>query len=456
MTVLDITERKETESALRESQERLALVIQGSNDGIWDWNLSTNEIYFSPRWKNMLGYEDHELENHLSTWERLLHPDDRERALARLQACLAGETPNFELEHRLRHKDGTFRWILARGVALRDARGKPVRMGGSHVDLTDRMVAEERLREAYAELTRNQEDLKRTLQELTASNERLKAAQSHLIQAAKLESVGTLAAGVAHEVKNPLQTILLGLEYLADDPLASNERTKQVLGDMLAAAKRASAIIQELLQLAAPKDFELKEEDMNLLLERSLLLLQSELAGSRTSVVRRLDAGLPPTRIDRAKMEQVFINLFLNALQAMSQDGVLTITTRVDRFSGDLGVMESGSRRFHRGDRVVVVEVQDTGTGIADADLPRIFDPFFTTKAVGGGTGLGLSVVKNIVDLHGGAIGIRNAPGGGALVTVVLKAERQNTRKGNRKSPNGADGIPPSQPIDYTGKERRI
>ena len=102
-------------------EERLALVIEGSSDGIWDWDLKTNEVYFSTRWKSMLGYADDEVEHHFSAWERLLHPDDRERALDGVQAYLAGRTSSFELEHRLRHRDGSYRWILSRGVASRDA-----------------------------------------------------------------------------------------------------------------------------------------------------------------------------------------------------------------------------------------------------------------------------------------------------------------------------------------------
>ena len=216
--VRDITERKKAETELRESQERLALVIRGSSDGIWDWNITTNGLYLSPRGKAMLGYEDHEIENRFSAWEELIHPDDRAAARARREAYFAGELPVFELEHRLRHKDGSYRWILARGVVLRDATGKPVRMAGSHMDLTERKQVAERLQQANVEL-----------QEM----------QSHLIQAARFESIGTLAAGVAHEVKNPLQTILMGLRFLAQRLPTPDPEVALTLSDMREAVTRA-------------------------------------------------------------------------------------------------------------------------------------------------------------------------------------------------------------------------
>jgi PAS domain S-box-containing protein len=143
---------RESYAALREREERLALVIQGTNDGIWDWNLETNEVYFSPRWKSMLGYEDHELANCLETWQQLIHPEDAERTLAAVQAHLESQVPVYQLEHRLRHKDGSYRWILARGIALRDAQGRPYRMAGSHSDITERKEAEEALRMAQQSL----------------------------------------------------------------------------------------------------------------------------------------------------------------------------------------------------------------------------------------------------------------------------------------------------------------
>jgi PAS domain S-box-containing protein len=423
----DITERKRAELALRQSEERLALVIQGSSDGVWDWNLRTNEVYFSGRWKAMLGYTEQEVENHFSAWERLLHPEDRARARASMQAYLSGQTPTYELEHRLRHKDGSYRWILSRGVALRDAQGKAVRMAGSHVDLTERKQAEEQLERAYAELSQSEAALKAALQKLKTANEELQTTQLQLIQAAKLESVGTLAAGVAHEVKNPLQTILMGVDYLTNNRSGGNGNTTLVLSDMRDAVTRANMIVRELLQLSTATDFEPEEEDLNGLVERSLWLINSEIVAAQINVVRKLDAELPPVMLDRSKMEQVFINLFINALQAMSQEGVLTVTTRHRRFGEDLNLTGPAFAQFKAGELVIIAEVQDTGKGIPEEHLARIFDPFFTTKPTGVGTGLGLSVVKKIMDLHGGAIDIRNRPLGGVMVTLLMRAPLEKT-----------------------------
>ena len=149
---LEVGERSRIEAELRVSKERLDLVLQGTNDGIWDWNLVTGRVYFSPRWKEMLGCADDEIGDTMKQWEMRLHPEDRERAFVTLQEYLSGKRAAFQLEHRLRHKDGSYRWILSRAVAVRDEEGKPLRMAGSHADLTERRLAEQALRESESKL----------------------------------------------------------------------------------------------------------------------------------------------------------------------------------------------------------------------------------------------------------------------------------------------------------------
>jgi PAS domain S-box-containing protein len=150
--IRDITSRKKAQRALQSSEERFDLAIRGTDAGIWDWDLKTNGVFFSPRWKSILGYEDNELSNDFSEWENHLHPDDRERALATVKAYLDGDSSEYELEHRLRHKDGSYRWILARGAAIRDKNNKPYRMVGSHIDITDLKNAENEARRQEAEM----------------------------------------------------------------------------------------------------------------------------------------------------------------------------------------------------------------------------------------------------------------------------------------------------------------
>jgi signal transduction histidine kinase len=309
-------------------------------------------------------------------------------------------------------------------VPRRNEQGVLIGYDGLVYDITEKKLAEEQLTKANAELAANEQALKLTLEELQTANRELKETQLQLIQAAKLESVGALAAGVAHEVKNPLQILLMGLDYLGPRLSSPDENISMVLADMRDAVNRANTVVSGLLQLASDSDFELNPEDLNAVIKRSLNLVKAQAIAAKISIVRKLESSLPRVQIDRVKIQQVFINLFMNALQAMSPGGVLFVATRVVRFGDEGASRDLFPQNAQSGDPVVLTEVRDQGTGIAEQNLSKIFDPFFTTKAPVGGTGLGLSVVKKIVDLHGGAITIKNAPRGGVVATLALKATR--------------------------------
>lgn len=280
--------------------------------------------------------------------------------------------------------------------AIPDRDGRSVGTIFIAADVTDRKQAQDQLLRAHAQLKKSHEELKLT--------------QLQLIQAAKMESVGRLAAGVAHEVKNPLAVILQGLAYLSKALGPSEDgNVTLVLDYAKGAVRRADTVIRGLLDFSVQRELEMVSEDLNAVVEQAILLVKYELERSRIRLVKQLDPYLPQMPLDKNKMEQVFVNLFVNAIHAMPEGGTLTVRTSTKALSSE--------------EWAVAVEVEDTGTGIPEEILPKIFDPFFTTKPTGKGTGLGLTVTKNIIQMHGGTIDIQNRPEGkGVKATVTLKA----------------------------------
>lgn len=319
---------------------------------------------------------------------------------------------------------GRDRWHLTTKVPLRTQDNRIFGMVCISRDITDAKQAAQALQRANQELARQQAELERALGALQRSHEDLKSAQFQLIQAEKLQSVGRLAAGVAHEVKNPLGILRMGVDYLGQHVQSRDENVAVILADMSEAIKRADGIILGLLDFSAPHALDTHPEDLAVVIEQSLALVRHVIQGAGVQVVRELAPDLPPVRLDRNKMKQVFVNLFTNACHAMPRGGSLTVRTRVRQITETEISHDAGARhadRFRAGTSVVEIDVLDNGTGIPEETLAQVYDPFFTTKETGQGTGLGLTVTKKIVELHGGTIEVRNRKEGGVAVTLLLR-----------------------------------
>jgi PAS domain S-box-containing protein len=305
--------------------------------------------------------------------------------------------------------DGTISWVTTTKLPLRNKQGEIVGTFGISRDITGRKLAEDALKQA--------------VEDLQISREKLRSAHQQLMHAEQLETVGRMAAGVAHEVQNPLQILLMSLDYLAQRIVDRDAVLDGVLNEMRNATLRADTIIRGLLDFSRSDNLVLKAQDLNALVNNALALVKHALSPHGVELQTHLAPELPPLALDGMKIEQVFVNLFNNAIHAMPEGGALAVQTRAERLTEthrDAGSREAG--HFYAGDMVVMVEIEDTGNGIPPEMLRKVFDPFFTTKATGKGTGLGLAIVKKIVDLHSGEIEITNRPEGGVLCRLMFKA----------------------------------
>jgi two-component system NtrC family sensor kinase len=232
--------------------------------------------------------------------------------------------------------------------------------------------------------------------------EELESRQEQIIHSRKIASLGTLVSGVAHELNNPINNIILTIDTLVGGRPISDERRAELTNDVLTQAIRASGIVKNLLDFSRAESSQVQDLDVGQLLRDTFLVTGNQIAVSKIELVQEIDPGVPRLKGNRQGLQQVLINLITNAVQAMPDGGVLTVKATLDRSSR------------------VCITVQDTGGGIAESDLPRIFDPFFTTKGVGQGTGLGLSVSYGIIKKHGGRISVESSLGKGSTFTVVL------------------------------------
>ena len=404
--LIDISSRRRAEQALAESRARLALALEGTNDGLWDWDLVRDQVYHSPRFCEMLGYRHEEWESSYENWIAHTHPDDVAGTEAILRAYLAGERPDYVNVFRMRHKDGSWRWMMSRAKVFRDAEGKPMRMVGAHTDVTAQREAESELhmhREALERLVES-----RTAELLRAAEERRRAEEA-MRQSEKLAALGQLTGGVAHDFNNILQVIMSGVALLRM-PNLSEARRESVVDRIERAGQTARELTDRLLAFARRKTLRPETFDLNQRLEKMSELLQ-QILGSKVEVVNRFAEDLWPVRCDPGQLEVALVNLAVNARDAMPEGGVLTLETR--------NLQHAPPPEGEPG-QYVSIRVRDTGLGMSPAVMARAFEPFFTTKGAGKGTGLGLAQVFGFVKQSGGDICIDSEPGRGTDLVFVL------------------------------------
>ena len=391
------------------------LAIKGSDDGLWDWNIETNEMFFSTRWKQMLGYAEHEITNHCQEWEQRVHPDDLEQVKLNIYNYLQGNISEYTKEYRLRHKDGSYLWILSRGILLRDVHGTPYQMAGSHSDITNRKLAESALRESEASLKEKTLNLKNTLRKLQQT-------QAKLIQTEKMSSLGQLVAGIAHEINNPVSfihgNVNHALEYITNIidllnlyrhhhsqyHLEIDQKSQEIdlefilidlpklLKSMQVGTDRITKIVDSLRNFSRLDEAEHKPVDIHEGLENTILILQYKLKGKtgdlNVEIIKEY-GELPLVECFAGQLNQVFMNILSNAIDALPK----TTMNPTIRIKTELV-----------GDRVVIA-IADNGVGITPDIQKRLFDPFFTTKPIGQGTGLGLAIsYQIIVEKHRGTL----------------------------------------------------
>ncbi len=385
-TFADITQRKRVERALKESEERYALALESSNEGLWDWTASKKEIYVSPRLKSLVQIASASHRISAKDWRARIHPDDRRAHYAAVKEHLRGETRVYSCEYRFRGDDGIYRWVLDRGLVLRDEEGKPYRMSGSLSDITIRKDADDQLRAAKD--------------------------AAELANRTKSEFLATMS----HELRTPLNAIIGFSEVMERELFGAlgHPQYQEYATDIKDSGHHLLNIINDILDVSKAEAgmIELCDEEIDLrtLVTSTLRLVHARAEHQGVILETDLPAGLPPVRVDGMRLKQVLLNLLTNAVKFTDAGGKVAVRARLD------------------GNRALLLQVADTGVGISRENLQRVMEPFtqadssFSRKHEG--TGLGLPLSRALVELHGGTLWIESEVGAGTVVTVRLPATR--------------------------------
>ncbi|MBI3387909.1 MAG: response regulator [Deltaproteobacteria bacterium] len=399
----DITERRQVETALRESEAKFRQLSESLPQLIWTCGADGQCDYLSPQWMDYTGIAEQEQLG--QRWLEQIHPDDRDRTITAWNAALASEGA-LGLELRIRRTDGVYRWFRTLAVPLRDDHGRVVKWFGTNTDIEEQRQAEEERR----------------------------VLETQRRQGQKMEALGTLAGGIAHDFNNILGAII-GNTELARQDVGSDHPALESLTEIRKASHRAQDLVQRILAFGRQQQQPRNVIPLCPVVEEAVALLRATLPAG-VELVTALNADTPMVRADSTQIHQVLMNLCTNAWHAMGGDqGRIDICLdgiTVDAEAPGTGVnLQPG--RFAR------LTVGDTGSGMDAATLERIFDPFFTTKPVDQGTGLGLSVVHGIVEAHGGSVTVKSERGIGTTFSLYFPKEEAPPPS---PTPEAADAAP--------------
>jgi len=381
-TLIDITARKLAEKAQRESEERLELAFRAAQDGIWDWNIETGEVYYSSRYKSMLGYRDEEIEHHVSAWTRLMHPEDMPGALKVVEEVLGGKR-DYVIEFRMLHKDGHYVDILSRGFPIRrKPDGRIARIVGTHVDLSDHKKIEETLKLANLELER------------------------------AMHMKDEFLANMSHELRTPMNAILGLSEILLElgaGPL--NDRQIRAMNTINKSGKHLLELINDILDLskieAEQMTLEIKPVLIADVCDSGLLFIREAAQKKKIRLLTEVDPEVIRIMADVRRIRQMIINLLSNAVKFTPDGGLVTLEV-------------TGNKK----EQTVSFSVTDTGIGIAPENIRRLFQPFVQLESgltrPYEGTGLGLTLVDRMAKLHGGRVTVESELGKGSRFTIIL------------------------------------
>ncbi|NNU82081.1 PAS domain S-box protein [Halovulum dunhuangense] len=379
----DITERRRIEEELRLNEQRFRLATQATNDIIWDWDIAGGSMWVSENHGHILGWDEVEHPEMLTSPLWAIHSDDRTRVEAELHTALNGTGDSWSSEFRLRRRDGGHAIMKVKAFILRDADGQAVRMLGGMDDMTE-----------------------------------IRALDAQLFEAQKLDALGQLTGGVAHDFNN-LLTIIIGNAALLQD-MMDGRPERRLADSMLEAGERAAGLTASLLAFSRQQPLETRPTDVNALIRRSADLLYQAVS---ENVDLRFDlaAGETTAQVDPTKLQSAILNLVINSQHAIEGEGIITIVT------GDIHLAPGSVRGLAPGE-YVLLSVSDTGCGMPPDVAERAFEPFFTTKGPGVGTGLGLSTVYGFAQQSGGTALIESRPGAGTTIRIYLPRAEQHAQ----------------------------